>query len=131
MPRVTRLKMRRRRWGTVLEVEVEGEPWAEIDDETALREGLSRGRDFTEQRLEEILALSQRRQAERRAVSWLAGRVRTRRQTANYLRRAGCGGELAREVADWCAARGLIDEARYAEAWTRRRARGARRPPYR
>ena len=63
MPRLTKLKMRRRRWGTTLEVEVDGQAWAEIDDEIAAKEGLGRGREFTEERLAEILDLSQRRAA--------------------------------------------------------------------
>ena len=118
MPEITRLKTANRR-GTRILVEIDGEPWMEIDAEVVLKRQLQRGMAMPEEMREE-LAFADETVRARRAAARL---IQTRLRAVEELRRKLADKDFSERAIDATIAHfeetGDLDDARFAAAFVR------------
>ena len=97
---------------------VDGEKAADLDAETYLKAGLRPGDEMTDEQLRELIAASDVRLAERRAMNLLGYRAHSERELARKLSRS-----VSREAAERAAERmtelGLVNDGEYARSLAR------------
>lgn len=97
---------------------LDGEKAVDLDAETYLKAGLRPGDEITDERLHELIAASDVRRAERRAMNLLGYRAHSERELARKLSR-----NVPREAAEQAAGRmaelGLVNDGEYARTLAR------------
>lgn len=97
---------------------LDGEKAADLDVETYLKSGLHPGDEVTDEQLHELIAKSDVRRAERRAMNLLGYRAHSERELARKLGRS-VPREAAERVAGKMTELGLVNDEEYARTIAR------------
>lgn len=106
-----------------LNVHVDGEFRLALASEVVLRHGLRAGVEITEERLRELEAEDLAWKAKQSSLSLLSYRPRTARELQRRLVRKDFPEDLAASTVEDLRARGLVDDAAFAESFVRDRVR--------
>lgn len=120
--KITAIKAQRRERER-LNVHVDGEFRLALASEVVLRRGLRVGADITESELRELEAEDLAWKARQASLNLLSYRPRTARELQRRLQQKEFPEELAAATVEDLRARGLVDDAAYAESFVRDRVR--------
>ncbi len=107
----------------VCAVELDGEPWAELDPEIVVSEGLKKGALLSATRLREVALADETLRARRAAASRCALRRRSHAELSRYLRGRGFGSAAAEHALAQLAESGTVDDLEVARRHLRKRTR--------
>jgi regulatory protein len=122
MPTITHLQAANRRASRTF-VDLDGEPWAEIDSEIVLRHHLKKGDGLTGEQLAALLADDAFIRARRAAAIMLQGRGRSVAELRRRLRERRHDEASIERVVTHFAAKGDLDDAAFARAYVQRQLR--------
>jgi regulatory protein len=95
-----------------------------VHRDLVLEHGLRKGQALTAAEITRLFADDDRLRARAQALAYPSTRARTRREVATRLHDGGIPEDVADEVLDWLAARGLLDDAAYAGQYAESRRLG-------
>lgn len=104
-------------------VELDGQPWAEIEAETLVRHALKRGKHLNHDDRHRILKFDAVLKARRWAAARCARKPRSRRMLEHEMRARGMTDASIGEALDALEASGTVDDAEVAARHLRKRAR--------
>jgi regulatory protein len=104
-------------------VELDGQPWAEIEAETLVRHGLKRGKQLSHEDRHAILKSDAVLKARRWAAARCARKPRSRRLLEHEMRRRGMADAAIHEALDALEASGTVNDREVAARHLRKRAR--------
>lgn len=107
----------------VCAVELDGEPWADIDPEIVVSEGLKAGASLSAMRLREVALADETLQARRAAASRCAMRRRSHAELSRHLRERGFGSAAAERALAQLTESGTVDDLEVARRHLRKRTR--------
>lgn len=110
MPEITRISEKR----GLARLQVDGEPFAEIDLDTVLERGLYEGLSLTWEELQEVRLQGERSLAQSRAFRYLGYRARSVQEVRERLIRYGYGEQTVEEVLQRLQELGYLDDAQFA-----------------
>lgn len=110
MPEITRISEKR----GLARLQVDGEPFAEIDLDTMLGRGLYEGLSLTWEELEEVRLEGERSLAQSRAFRYLGYRARSIHEVRERLIRYGYGEQTVEEVLQRLRELGYLDDSQFA-----------------
>lgn len=119
-----RYRKKRRHPSGVCAVELDGEPWAELDPEIVVSEGLKTGASLSATRLREVALADETLRAMRAAASRCALRRRSHAELDRYLHQRGFGSAAVERALVGLAESGTVDDLEVARRHLRKRTRG-------
>lgn len=117
---ITAIKQQERLKGRY-SVYVDGKYAFSLSADALLDAGLYNGQELDAEEFKKCKKLSADDKAYGLALSYVARRMRSRWEVSDYFRRKGYEPELAEQLLDKLSNLGLIDDAKFAEAWVRNR----------
>lgn len=120
MPAVTRVVVRRR---SRVRVFVDGEFWAELDDQVAADHGIFEGEELSGEELAEARLAGERPLAMGRALNILGYRARSEGEVRDRLSRAGYAATTVEAVVGRLFELGYLDDEEFARSAAREKAR--------
>jgi regulatory protein len=127
--KIIELKCRKTRGDARIDLELDDGSTHALDAELAVRFHLKRGLDVDEELLARLRREQSRLEARRRLVRYLALRKKTAREAAHYLERLGFEPDAVEMAIAAARELGLLDDRRYAAAYTRTQERAASKGP--
>jgi regulatory protein len=109
--------------GARIRVFLAGQPWAELDAETVVRERLGRGQPVDAARERAILATDELVRARKAAAGNMARKPKTRRELERYLHEKKFSAPAIEAALEQLTRSGTVDDQRVAERHVRQRRR--------
>ncbi|MCX7018975.1 MAG: RecX family transcriptional regulator [bacterium] len=123
------LTYRKRKPASVVEVVFNDGQVLDLDPELAVKFQLAAGEDISQQAMDELRNAQESLTARRRLVRYMSLRRKSGREASDYLLRAGFSPDAVESAMAGARELGLIDDARFAAAYTRTQQRATHKGP--